>query len=85
LLEAIYYLTENPSVSPNTKLRALIIAKDFTLKRYMAFISCLSSSMLLQLMVQIGRSLDPHSPIESKGLNYFPDPGLGNHYIRLIL
>lgn len=78
-------LTEHPAVSPMTKLRALLLAKDFTEKRYMNFVSALSSSVLLQRMLDIGRTVDPSRPIEGKGLNYFPDPKLGNHYIRLVL
>jgi len=85
LLDAINNITEMPNVSPYTKLMALLIAKDLTQKKYMAFVSALSSSTLLQRMLQIAKTVDPYKPIDQKGLNYFPDPGLGNHYMRCIL
>lgn len=85
LLDAIQNITQNPAVSPMTKLWALIVVKDLTQKKYMAFVSALSTSTLLQTLLQYGKTIDPFKPMDQKGLNYFPDPGLGNHYIRLIL
>lgn len=45
-------------------MRVTQVAKDFAMRKYMTFISSLSSSVLLQNMVDIARNVDPQKPIE---------------------
>ena len=61
------------------------MAKDFFLKKYSIFVSCLSSSALLQSMIKMAKTIDPKKPVTEKGLTLFLDKALGNRMMRLIL
>ena len=55
-------------------------------RRYTQFISCLSSSKLLQSMLYLAKTTDPDKRVEDKGRGIFRDlADMGNDYITLIL
>ena len=56
-----------------------------TVKDERTILSVLSNHALFRYLVALAKSTDPELPINQKGKKLFPDPKIGNDYIRLIL
>ena len=55
------------------------------LKKYMPFMSAMSTSKFFQIMVEFAKSVDPKKAVADKGRKLFKDKELGNDFMRLVL